>query len=160
VNPKNEDGYFEYVRKINEMVSTNKCSLENDYKQFIFVHPNIAIWLANAPQSVLEVMEEVAMKVVFDLHPNYRNFHQKIDVCITNLPVYDQIRNIGQIHLNTMICVGGVVTRRSGVFPQLQEVKYDCNKCGAILGSFFQNSYSEVKVGSCPECQSKRIIHY
>ncbi|KAH8491707.1 hypothetical protein H0E87_023728 [Populus deltoides] len=90
-------------------------------------------------------MEEVAMKVVFDLHPNYRNFHQKIDVCITNLPVYDQIRNIGQIHLNTMICVGGVVTRQSGVFPQLQEVKYDCNKCGAILGSFFQNSYSEVK---------------
>lgn len=54
-----------------------------------------------------------------------------------------------------MVRVGGVVTRRSGVFPQLQQVKYDCNKCGAILGPFFQNSYSEVKVGSCPECQSK-----
>ena len=54
-----------------------------------------------------------------------------------------------------MIRIGGVVTRRSGVFPQLQQVKYDCNKCGAILGPFFQNSYSEVKVGSCPECQSK-----
>ena len=60
-----------------------------------------------------------------------------------------------QIHLNTMIRIGGVVTRRSGVFPQLQQVKYDCNKCGMILGPFFQNSYSEVKVGSCPECQSK-----
>ena len=60
-----------------------------------------------------------------------------------------------QIHLNTMIRIGGVVTRRSGVFPQLQQVKYDCNKCGAILGPFFQNSYSEIKVGSCPECQSK-----
>lgn len=60
-----------------------------------------------------------------------------------------------QIHLNTMIRIGGVVTRRTGVFPQLQQVKYDCNKCGAILGPFFQNSYSEVKVGSCPECQSK-----
>ena len=47
------------------------------------------------------------------------------------------------------------MTRRSGVFPQLQQVKYDCNKCGAVLGPFFQNSYSEVKVGSCPECQSK-----
>ncbi|KAJ1418660.1 P-loop containing nucleoside triphosphate hydrolase [Sesbania bispinosa] len=122
VNPKNEHGQFEYVRLINEMVSANKCSLEIDYKQFIYVHPNIAIWLADAPQSVLEVMEDVA-KV--------------------------------QIHLNTMIRIGGVVTRRSGVFPQLQQVKYDCNKCGAILGPFFQNSYSEVKVGSCPECQSK-----
>ncbi|CAL9015332.1 unnamed protein product, partial [Prunus brigantina] len=60
-----------------------------------------------------------------------------------------------QIHLNTMIRIGGVVTRRSGVFPQLQQVKYDCNKCGAILGPFLQNSYSGVKVGSYPECQSK-----
>ncbi|XP_011004331.1 PREDICTED: LOW QUALITY PROTEIN: DNA replication licensing factor MCM2-like [Populus euphratica] len=91
VNPKNEDGYFEYVRLINEMVSG-----------------------------------ETSSNVI-----------------------------LRQIHLNTMIRVGGVVTRRSGVFPQLQQVKYDCNKCGAILGPFFQNSYSEVKVGSCPECQSK-----
>ncbi|KAF8400104.1 hypothetical protein HHK36_015979 [Tetracentron sinense] len=155
VNPKNEQGDFEYVRLINEMVSANKCSLEIDYKKFIYIHPNIAIWLADAPQSVLEVMEEVAKNVVFDLHPNYKNIHQKIYVRITNLPVYDQIRNIRQIHLNTMIRIGGVVTRRSGVFPQLQQVKYDCNKCGMILGPFFQNSYSEVKVGSCPECQSK-----
>lgn len=155
VSTKNDQGDYVYVRLINEMVSANKCSLEIDYKQFIYVHPNIAIWLADAPQSVLEVMEEVAKKVVFDLHPNYRNIHQKIYVRITNLPVYDQIRNIRQIHLNTMIRIGGVVTRRSGVFPQLQQVKYDCNKCGAILGPFFQNSFSEVKVGSCPECQSK-----
>ncbi|XP_057950035.1 DNA replication licensing factor MCM2 [Malania oleifera] len=155
VNPKDDHGSPEYVQLINEMVSANKCSLEIDYKQFIYIHPNIAIWLADAPQSVLEVMEEVAKSFVFDLHPNYKNIHQKIYVRITNLPVYDQIRNIRQVHLNTMIRIGGVVTRRSGVFPQLQQVKYDCNKCGMILGPFFQNSYSEVKVGSCPECQSK-----
>ncbi|KAJ1685627.1 hypothetical protein LUZ63_017017 [Rhynchospora breviuscula] len=155
VNPKNEQGEFEYVRLINEMVLVNKCSLEIDYKQFIYVHPNIAIWLADAPQSVLEVMEEVARNVIFNLHPNYSKIHQKIYVRITNLPVYDQIRNIRQIHLNTMIRIGGVVTRRSGVYPQLQQVKYDCGKCGTVLGPFFQNSYSEVKVGSCPECQSK-----
>ncbi|KAG6581631.1 DNA replication licensing factor MCM2-like isoform X2 [Cucurbita moschata] len=155
VNPKSGNGELEYMRLINEMVLANRCSLEIDYKQFIFVHPNIAIWLADAPQPVLEVMEDVAKKVVFDIHPNYKNIHQKIYVRINNLPVYDQIRNIRQIHLNTMIRIGGVVTRRSGVFPQLQQVKYDCGKCGTILGPFFQNSYSEVKVGSCPECQSK-----
>ncbi|GLJ12831.1 hypothetical protein SUGI_0198590 [Cryptomeria japonica] len=155
VNQKSGNGELEYIRLINEMVAANKCSLEIDYKQFIFTHPNIAIWLADAPQSVLEVMEEVAQNVVWRLHPNYKNIHDKIYVRITNLPVYDQIRNIRQVHLNTMIRIGGVVTRRSGVFPQLQQVKYDCNKCGTVLGPFFQNSYSEVKVGSCPECQSK-----
>ncbi|GMI78597.1 MINICHROMOSOME MAINTENANCE 2 [Hibiscus trionum] len=155
VNPKNQHGDIEYVRLINEMVSANKCSLEIDYKQFIFVHPNIAICLAEAPQSVLEVMEDVAQRVVFDLHPNYRNIHQKIYVRITNFPIYDQIWDLRQIHLNNLVRIGGVVTRCSGVFPQLQQVKYDCNKCGAILGPFLQNSYSEVNVGSCPECQSK-----
>ncbi|CAN6483836.1 unnamed protein product [Victoria cruziana] len=153
-DPKNQDDFI-YVRLINEMVAANKCSLDIDYKQFIYVHPNIAIWLADAPQSVLEVMEEVAQKVVFELHINYKKIHPKVYVRITNLPVFDQIRNIRQVHLNTLIRIGGVVTRRSGVFPQLQQVKYDCNKCGAVLGPFFQNSYSEVKVGSCPECQSK-----
>lgn len=86
--------------------AANKCSLEIDYKQFIYVHPNIAIWLADAPQSVLEVMEDVAQKFVFQLHPNYRNIHQKIYVRITNLPVHDQIRNIrycNQKHL-TELC--------------------------------------------------------
>nr|XP_011465344.1 PREDICTED: DNA replication licensing factor MCM2-like isoform X4 [Fragaria vesca subsp. vesca] len=68
-------------------------------------------------------MEDVAKNVMFNLHPNYKLIHQKIYVCITNLPVYDQIRNIRQIHLNTMIRIGGVVTRRTGVFPQLQQVK-------------------------------------
>ncbi|KAK6160504.1 hypothetical protein DH2020_003885 [Rehmannia glutinosa] len=154
VNPENEHGDFEYLRQINEMVSVNKCSLEIDYKQFIYIHPNIAIWLADAPQSVLEVMEEVANKIVFDLHPNYRKIHQKIYVRITNLPVYDQIRNIRQIHLNTMIRIGGVVTRRSGVFPQLQQVKYDCNKCGAILGPFSrihtQRNYQKLTLQESP----------
>lgn len=48
-----------------------------------------------------------------------------------------------------------MVTRRSGVFPQLQQVKYDCSKCGSVLGPFFQNTHNEIKVGSCPECQSR-----
>ncbi|KAL6286410.1 hypothetical protein ACE6H2_010800 [Prunus campanulata] len=114
---------IEYVRLINEMVLANKCSLEIDYKQFIGTHLNIAIWLADAPQPVLEVMEDVAKNVVFSLHPNYKRIHQKIYVRITNLPVYVQIRNIRQIHLNTMICIGGIVTRRFRVFPQLQQVR-------------------------------------
>ncbi|MCL7047802.1 hypothetical protein MKW94_000201 [Papaver nudicaule] len=158
---KNQQQEFEYIRVINEMVAANKCSLEIDYVHFVKSHPNIAIWLADAPQPVLEVMEDVAERVVFNLHPNYKNIHQKIFVRITSFPVFDQIRNIRQIHLNTMIRIEGVVTRRSGVFPQLQKVKYDCNNCCSVLGAFLQNSYSEVKegsevkVGSCPECLLK-----
>jgi DNA replication licensing factor MCM2 len=48
----------------------------------------------------------------------------------------------------------GVVTATTGVLPQLSVVKYDCVKCGFIIGPFVQNQSAEVKPGSCPECQS------
>ncbi|XP_024542557.1 DNA replication licensing factor MCM2 isoform X1 [Selaginella moellendorffii] len=155
VNPKNQGGQPEYVRLINDMVSANKCSLEIDYTEYLHAYTNLAIWLADAPESILEVMEEVLQNVVLKLYPNYGKIHERVHVRVTNLPVFDQIRDIRKTHLNCLIRIGGVVTRRSGVFPQLMQVKYDCNKCGATLGPFFQNTSKEIKVGSCPECQSR-----
>ncbi len=58
-------------------------------------------------------------------------------------------------HLNQLVRVDGVVTRRTGVFPQLQQVKYDCPRCSAVLGPFFQSSEHEIKLGSCPNCEYK-----
>ncbi len=48
-----------------------------------------------------------------------------------------------------------MVTRRTSVFPQLKYVKYDCVKCGATLGPFYQDIMNEIKLNNCPECQSK-----
>ena len=63
-----------------------------------------------------------------------------------------------QFHLNKMIKVSGVVTRRTGVFPQLQMVKFDCLKCGHLLGPYFQNTEHEVRVNTCPQCQGKNCF--
>ena len=60
-----------------------------------------------------------------------------------------------QLHLNQLIRTSGVVTSCTGVLPQLAMIKYDCNKCGFILGPFYQSQSQEVKPGSCPECQSQ-----
>ncbi len=59
-----------------------------------------------------------------------------------------------QEHLNKLVRVSGVVTRRTGVFPQLQQVKYDCSKCGFVLGPYFQAGEREVTPNTCPSCQS------
>ena len=59
-----------------------------------------------------------------------------------------------QLHLNQLIRTSGVITSATGVLPQLSMIKYDCNKCGFILGPFYQSQNKEVKPGSCPECQS------
>jgi DNA-directed RNA polymerase subunit RPC12/RpoP len=60
-----------------------------------------------------------------------------------------------QGHLNKLVKVEGVCTRRTAIFPQLEMVKFDCNQCGYTLGPFLQNSDSELKLGSCPNCQGK-----
>lgn len=58
-------------------------------------------------------------------------------------------------HLNQLVRVDGVVTRRTGVYPQLQRTFFDCLKCAAVLGPYFQTGDREIKLGSCPSCQSK-----
>ncbi len=57
--------------------------------------------------------------------------------------------------MNTLVRTSGVVTRRTGVFPQLRYVKYDCLKCGNILGPFAQDANKEVTIGFCTGCSSK-----
>merc|ERR1719328_915933 len=48
----------------------------------------------------------------------------------------------------------GVVSGSSGVLPQLAMCKFDCVKCGYVIGPFYQSQGDEIKVGTCPECQS------
>ena len=59
-----------------------------------------------------------------------------------------------QLHLSQLIRTSGVVTSSTGILPQLNMIKYDCLKCGFILGPFYQRQDQEVKPGTCPECQS------
>ena len=59
-----------------------------------------------------------------------------------------------KLHVNQLVRTVGVVTATTGVLPQLSVVKFDCNKCGFVLGPFAQSQHSEVKPGACPECQS------
>jgi DNA replication licensing factor MCM2 len=82
----------------------------------------------------------VALEVVLAIFPEYKRIHGEVHVRITDLPIQDSLRDLRQHHLNSLIRVAGVVTRRTGVFPQLKYAKYDCGKCGAVLGPFFQGT--------------------
>ena len=74
--------------------------------------------------------------------------------CISQCSHDSAFMSCRQLHLNTLLRTCGVVTATTGVLPQLSMVKYDCLKCGFVLGSFFQRHDQEVKPGTCPECQS------
>jgi DNA replication licensing factor MCM2 len=87
--------------------------------------------------------------------PTYDQIHPEIHVRITDMPTRNSLRDLRQDHLNSLVKVGGVVTRRGGVWPMLKWVRFDCQKCGQVLGPFTQEGEGEIKVGHCFNCQSR-----
>lgn len=104
---------------------------------------------------MLAIFDEVALSVVLINYPHYERIHSEIHVRIMDLPSTSSLRDLRRTHLNNLVRVSGVVTRRSGVFPQLKYVKFDCRKCGAVLGPFYQDAHKEVRISYCPNCESK-----
>ncbi|KAI1431179.1 MCM-domain-containing protein [Xylaria sp. CBS 124048] len=150
-----ESGSSVYGTRIRTLGEINAESLEVSYDHLSLSKAILAYFLANAPQEMLVLFDQVAMDVVLLHYPDYQRIHSDIHVRIFDLPVHYTLRQLRQSHLNCLVRVSGVVTRRTGVFPQLNYVKFDCTKCGATLGPFQQESNVEVKIKYCQNCQSR-----
>ncbi|CAK8687787.1 unnamed protein product [Clavelina lepadiformis] len=143
-----------FKEKIKEMVEENKESLVVDYSLLASSQEVLAFFLPEAPTEMLQIFDEAAKDVVLSMYPKYENIAKEIHVRISELPLVEDIRSLRQLHLNQLIRTAGVVTCTTTILPQLRYVKYDCSKCGHVLGPYFQNQNQEVKPGACPECQS------
>jgi DNA replication licensing factor MCM2 len=125
------------------------------YTDLASSRPILAWFLAGTPQPLLEIFDGVALDVILAYYPAYDRIHSEIHVRIIELPSSLSLRDLRQGDLNTLVKVTGVVTRRSGVFPQLKYVKFDCSKCNAVLGPFFQDTNKELKISFCSACESR-----
>jgi DNA replication licensing factor MCM2 len=105
---------------------------------------------------MLSIFDEVALNAILVYYPAYERIHSKVHVHIADLPLSSSLRDLRHSNLNNLMRVSGIVTRRSGIFPQLKYVKFDCKKCGAVLGPFYQDATKEVRVSFCANCESKR----
>ncbi|KAK9791649.1 putative DNA replication licensing factor MCM2 [Seiridium cardinale] len=150
-----ESGSSVYGNRIRTLGEINAESLEVSYDHLSSSRAILAYFLANAPAEMLKLFDDVAMDVVLLHYPDYERIHSEIHVRIFDLPVHYTLRQLRQSHLNCLVRVSGVVTRRSGVFPQLKYVKFDCTKCGVTLGPFQQESDVEVRITFCQNCQSR-----
>ncbi|TDZ35168.1 DNA replication licensing factor mcm2 [Colletotrichum spinosum] len=150
-----EQGASVYGNRIRTLGEVNAESLEVSYEHLSKAKASLAYFLANAPADVLPLFDEVAMDVVLLYYPDYDAIHSEIHVRFYDLPVTFTIRKLRQLQLNSLVTVSGVVTKRTGVFPQLKYVKFDCTKCGVTLGPFQQESNVEVKITYCQACQSR-----
>lgn len=150
-----ESGTSVYGNRIKTLGEVNSESLEISYAHLAESKGTLAYFLAAAPEEMLRILDIVAMEATLLFYPDYERIHSEIHVRITELPKTFTLRELRQVHLNGLVKVSGVVTRRTGVNPQLKYVKFDCVKCGDILGPFYQDAVSEVKISYCQNCQSR-----
>lgn len=150
-----EKGRSVYGARIRTLGEVNAESLEVLYTHLAESKAILALFLATAPTEMLRIFDIVAMEATELHYPNYSQIHSEIHVRIAGFPSSLALRELRESSLNTMVRVAGVVTRRTGVFPQLKYVKFDCLKCGAVLGPFVQDANTEVKVSFCTNCRAK-----
>ncbi|KAJ2673915.1 MCM DNA helicase complex subunit [Coemansia sp. RSA 1085] len=150
-----DHGASVYGERIRQLGAANGESLELTYAHLARARPLLAYFLANAPREMLQIMDDVAMDAVLTMFPDYARIRAEIHVRVSELPTTSSLRELRQAQLNCLVRVSGVVSRRTGVFPQLKYVKFSCSKCGVVLGPFYQDSQSEVRVSMCSNCQSK-----
>lgn len=133
----------------------NSESLEISFLHLVESKAILAYFLANSPASMLPILDEVAFDVILLYYPSYDRIHPEIHVRIADLPSKSNLRELRQANLNSLVRVGGVVTRRTGVFPQLKYIKFDCLSCGEVLGPFLQDPQVELKISYCSNCQKR-----
>jgi DNA replication licensing factor MCM2 len=77
------------------------------------------VWLAEEPSLILPILNEIGLELALEIYPRYDEIHKEIFIRVKDLPIEDKLRDLRQIHLNAMIKIKGVVTKRTGVFPEL-----------------------------------------
>jgi DNA replication licensing factor MCM2 len=144
-----------YGDKAREVVNKNLKSFEVSFLDLVESKATLAFLLTNCPAKMLPIFDDVAYGVTSLYSANLENLTTEINVRIVDFPSVQELRDLRQVHLNTLVRVRGVVTRRTGIFPQLSQIWFDCRKCGNKIGPFIQDEGQEVKVSFCSQCESK-----
>ncbi|SCU91328.1 LADA_0F09318g1_1 [Lachancea dasiensis] len=150
-----EWGRSVYGARIRTLGELNSESLEVNYRHLADSKAILALFLAKCPEEMLKIFDIVAMDAIQLHYPDYARIHSEIHVRISDFPTVLTLRELRESNLNSLVRVSGVVTRRTGVFPQLKYVKFNCLKCGAVLGPYFQDSNEEIRISFCTNCRSR-----
>ena len=109
-----------YRARVRDMCAANASSLVVSYTHLCSTLPTIAVWAADAPRALLDILHGAAYEVAVAEFPEFASIRREVFVRISDLPIQDSVRDLRQYHLNKLVRVSGVATRRTGVFPMLQ----------------------------------------
>lgn len=149
---QNEQENLVYMDRIHEMVAENRASLEVTYKDITAVYPTIAYWMFESPALILKELNRVTYEVVNSLYPGFEKIKKEAFVRIIEFPLEEKIRELRTGHINNLIKIRGVITRRHQVQSELKVLWYIC-QCGMKLGPEYVSEESMRKLRRCVACQ-------
>lgn len=119
----------------------------------------LALWIADHPVEILPLLNQQLMAEAARKFGTYRNLLEQeeteLRVAVHSFPVREPIRELSTRHLNRLISVQGVVTRRMKVNNEVKRLYLRCAKCNFLSPPFDVEEDKDLKPGSCIECQSK-----
>lgn len=137
-----------YVKEIREMCATNAESINIKYGDIVG-DKKIAPYVETSADVFLEQLATALKNVTLQYFPNYQQIRPVVYAHITELPVVEEIRQLRNSHLNRLIRLQGVVTRRGATQALVHIAYYKCGTCKTSFGPYMHN----VEVTTCFECQ-------
>jgi DNA replication licensing factor MCM2 len=152
-----------YEQRIRQMCASNLATLTLSYMHLMEAEPVLAVWLVDAPRDMIDVLNEAATRHTLMLFPHYSSIRTEIHVRVGQVPIMDSLRDLRRSHLDCLVKVSGVVTRRSNVYPQMQMAVYKCVVCKSTQGPFRveaigKNLEESYKPDECPMCESSGLF--
>lgn len=156
----NSSGERHYLNVMAEMTASNSPTLQISYLHLSQAQPSFGIWVADFPKIMFDLFNEVALDVVLERYPDYSAIQETIYVRLSMLPIEDKLRDLRATHLNRLIKVAGVVTKRTSVNPTFKLLHWTCLKgnCRTIQPPIASNGMEDsddLKPSRCIECQSE-----
>jgi DNA replication licensing factor MCM2 len=154
LNFKDTKGNAIYEEKINQMVSRNEKSLEILYRDLSDRNPTLAYWIFETPKLIIPYLNDTVYNIACNFYPGYQNIQDSVYIQIKDFPLEEKIRDLRTFHINTLIKVKGVITKRYPVYQMLKKSFHICMRCGDRRGPIFHNEKTEFNFGQCPNCHS------
>ena len=134
------------------MCKENRQSLLVDYQDLSQTIKTIAYWIFETPSLIMGFLNHVVLEIACKMYPGYNEIQEEIQVKIENFPLEEKIRELRIYHLNTMIQIKGVVTRKYPIYQKLKKLHYTCVKCNFKYGPIYQQDDVEFTFGACVGC--------
>merc|ERR1719329_802114 len=117
--------------------------------------PTLALLIADDPIKVLPILNQTLMSEAARKFETYRKIletdEDQLRVAIHTFPVREPIRDLCTKHLNRLVSVDGVVTKRTQVLNEVKRLYLRCAKCNFPSGPFDVAEEKDLKPGACME---------